>query len=504
MGLFGPDVRKLEAAGDVSGLIQVLTVQADAQLRHAAALSLGNIGDGRAAEPLIRALQDSSPSVRQAAAWALGRTRDVRAVEPLISALKSSDKSVRDAAGAAIGSFGALTVEPLAAAYRAVPNGADWPEREAIVRALSGIGLPAVAPLVEALGDKVQNVRAPAVDALVRIGAPALGPLAASLASPSDSMRKAVIQVLDTLRWQPGRTESGAVYWLAKGEWGKCVEIGAPAVGIILATVKDRGRQTRKTATDALVQMGAPAVEPLVAALTDPDEYVRAAAVAALGMIGDARAVEPLMARLKDDKGWVIMDAAVALGKIGDPRAVEPLIAILGPRSQIISGFRQTAARALVAMYQAGRLGPAERKRLLAQRDEITRRHDDSQEAASDCNGGGHTDTGIGVDFPLDVVTAAPAQPTPHAAIVPAPAPANAAPAAAPPPIGPAGWAPTHLVPHEGMAFWQSPDPTRPAGGQLPANGELMVEAASGAWAQVRAVNGWRGWVDGRLLVGRR
>jgi hypothetical protein len=29
------------------------------------------------------------------------------------------------------------------------------------------------------------------------------------------------------------------------------------------------------------------------------------------------------------------------------------------------------------------------------------------------------------------------------------------------------------------------------------------VESRIGAWALVRAVNGWRGWVDARLLVER-
>jgi hypothetical protein len=37
----------------------------------------------------------------------------------------------------------------------------------------------------------------------------------------------------------------------------------------------------------------------------------------------------------------------------------------------------------------------------------------------------------------------------------------------------------------------------------LPERLELVVESRAGAWALVRAVNGWRGWVDGRLLIDR-
>jgi ankyrin repeat protein len=74
-------------------------------------------------------------------------------------------------------------------------------------------------------------------------------------------------------------------------------------------------------------------------------------------------------------------------------------------------------------------------------------------------------------------------------------------------PLAPAfearAWTPTHLVPPGGMAAWDAPDPSRPPMAQLAEQLELVVEASAGAWAQVRAVNGWRGWVDSRLLYRR-
>jgi hypothetical protein len=79
---------------------------------------------------------------------------------------------------------------------------------------------------------------------------------------------------------------------------------------------------------------------------------------------------------------------------------------------------------------------------------------------------------------------------------------APAAPALAPSVEAPA-WMPTHLVPAAGMAFWDAPHPSRPTAGQVPGNTELSVDATAGDWAQVRAGNGWQGWVDGRLLVAR-
>jgi RsiW-degrading membrane proteinase PrsW (M82 family) len=81
---------------------------------------------------------------------------------------------------------------------------------------------------------------------------------------------------------------------------------------------------------------------------------------------------------------------------------------------------------------------------------------------------------------------------------------AAAAPAAELPLAAVPGWTPTHIVPVPGMAAWFVPDPSQRPIGLLPAGLELEVEMRAGAWAQVRAANGWRGWVDGRVLIERR
>ncbi len=57
--------------------------------------ALGKIGDKRAVEPLITALDDEDELVREGAAKALGMLGDKRAVEPLITALGDEDVSVR-------------------------------------------------------------------------------------------------------------------------------------------------------------------------------------------------------------------------------------------------------------------------------------------------------------------------------------------------------------------------------------------------------------------------
>jgi len=96
--LFRPNVKKLEAEGNVEGLIRALQYSdinepwshQPREVRCLATEALGKIGDGRAAEPLIAALKDEDRDVRWSAAEALTTIDDVRAVEPLIAVLKDN------------------------------------------------------------------------------------------------------------------------------------------------------------------------------------------------------------------------------------------------------------------------------------------------------------------------------------------------------------------------------------------------------------------------------
>ena len=65
-------------------------------------------------------------------------------------------------------------------------------------------------------------------------------------------------------------------------------------------------------------------------------------------------------------------------------------------------------------------------------------------------------------------------------------------------------WVPTHVVPPGGLPAWDAPDPARQPIAMLSEHVELVVIARAGAWAQVRGINGWTGWVDGRRIFERR
>ena len=97
-----------------------------------------------------------------------------------------------------------------------------------------------------------------------------------------------------------------------------------------------------------------------------------------------------------------------------------------------------------------------------------------------------------GHDLPVATEIAAPEQPAPTQAQAQPAAQSLAAPT----------WSPTHFVPMGGLPAWDYPDPNRQPIAVLNARLGLVVEAVAGDWALVRAVNGWRGWVDGRRLTG--
>jgi len=385
----------------------------DTSVRRDAAEALGELKDARAVEPLITALEDGDASVRQVAAKALSEFKDTRAVEPLIAALNDSDTSVRRDAAEALGKLrDARAVEPLMAAFEdptkyvgqaaaggliqiGVPAVAsliaalakpDKAVQRAVVDTLVQIGSPAVELLITALHDGREGVRRAAVEALGNIrDARAVDPLSATLTDKSEDMREAVVRALarmgsaqaadplaaalndesprvrratadalHELGWQPGNNELGATYWIERGEWDRCTEMGVPAVGPLLVALKKQieeaarqqpGGATHLYAAEALLKIGAPAAERLVAALNDDEEEGTCQAAAlALGLIGDPRAVEPLVAALKEGNSVVRRAAAEALGQIGDPRAVVPLTAALGDKSEPV---QKAAAQAL-------------------------------------------------------------------------------------------------------------------------------------------------------------
>jgi len=78
----------------------------DLIVRGRAALMLGKLGDARAVEPLIRALDAPGFQTPLYAAQSLGKLGDPRAIEPLLRAIESHNDKMREAAQEALEKLG--------------------------------------------------------------------------------------------------------------------------------------------------------------------------------------------------------------------------------------------------------------------------------------------------------------------------------------------------------------------------------------------------------------
>ena len=91
-----------------------------------------------------------------------------------------------------------------------------------------------------------------------------------------------------------------------------------PAVGPLIAALKDQDRTMRAGAAAALggFHRDTRAVKPLIASLDDPEWHVRAVAAWALGEIGPEAAIPALTELSKDKDSRVRKQAAEAIKKI--------------------------------------------------------------------------------------------------------------------------------------------------------------------------------------------
>lgn len=250
---------------------------------------------------LIAMLSDKDDGVRSGAADALGKIGDARAVQPLITAMQKDKAAVRRVAIGAI----ALIADPSgeAALTEAVINPND--DNEARSQATSGLGKiatpSAIATLIKTLNDTDLKLRSAAVAALARAGKPAttggrpnaavLTTLTNALQSSNDNIRLGAAQALQALH--------------------------APETNpALIAALQMKDSDVQAAAATALGYDGnSAAIAPLLGALSDPSGDVNAAAADALQRIG-AKATDALIATIEKG-GTDAFYAATALGKQG-------------------------------------------------------------------------------------------------------------------------------------------------------------------------------------------
>ena len=165
-----------------------------------------------------------------------GRLVIRRAIEPLILLLCDEDRFVKSHAALALGAFGELAVTPL---LRALHEG-DGNLRWGAAIALGKIRDPrAIEPLIQALADKYDNVRAESASSLAAIGKPALEPLLRFLKFSEGPERIEVVTALGELH-------------------------DTDAIQPLIQMIENADEDERKAITDALDAILIPEIAPLV------------------------------------------------------------------------------------------------------------------------------------------------------------------------------------------------------------------------------------------------
>jgi HEAT repeat protein len=273
-GFFGTDVKKLKETRNVQGLILALKNR-DPKVQYDAAEALGDLGDNRAVEPLATALKNDefsgvrwkaaealsklgSPAVpvligalrhddddvRWKAAIALGEIGDPQAIGPLIILLCDEDRFVKSHAALALGAIGEPAVDPLLTALREGDGNLRW----GAAIALGKIRDPrAIEPLIRALADKYENVRAESASSLAAMGKPALGPLLRFLKFSDGPERLEVVTALGELH-------------------------DTDAIQPLIQVLENADDDERKAIADALDAILIPTVEHLVRKLRDSSD----------------------------------------------------------------------------------------------------------------------------------------------------------------------------------------------------------------------------------------
>jgi HEAT repeat protein len=152
----------------IETLIEALQ-DSDKETRDAAAYALREERDSRLVEPLIAAMNEKDITIRSNIVYALGNQEDVRAVEPLISALQDKDYFIRRTAGDALGKLkDERAILPLINVLNDKDNNNN--DQDYASLALEKIGVPAVEPLITALGNNNAGIRRKAANVLLTIG----------------------------------------------------------------------------------------------------------------------------------------------------------------------------------------------------------------------------------------------------------------------------------------------------------------------------------------------
>jgi HEAT repeat protein len=206
-------------------------------------------------------------------------------------------------------------------------NDPDWVVRREAVITLGEMGDErCIEPLAKAMRDGDWQVREVAVEAMGQVGSPAVEMLLKLLRDWE--VRKCAILALGKIRDE--RVLDPLMLQLRNDEFkddaiNALVELGEPALPRLIAALRDKDENVRKSAVLALGRIkNGDAIDPLIEMLGNPDWFTRLTAAAALESIGDERGREAIKLLLKDPDMVVKMRVERILAKWKKQPASQP------------------------------------------------------------------------------------------------------------------------------------------------------------------------------------
>lgn len=269
----------------------------DLEIRKAAVVALGRIGDARAAPALIEVL-DEDPELVIPAADALAKIGDPRAFEALLALVGDTNAGVRQAVVGALNSLGSPLMQG-----RVLPllEDDDPNVRESAVKIAGYFGYPeCVELLLKRCHDEDERVRRAAVEHL-----------------PFIEDERATPSLVSALRHETPKVRAAAAGALALAE-------GAEVSASLIEALGDEDSWVRYFAARSLGRLKVVESADALAGLARDDKanHVRIAAVEALGSIGGETAVGAITSILKSDEPDLARAAVNALGmRKGERRA---------------------------------------------------------------------------------------------------------------------------------------------------------------------------------------
>ena len=268
----------------------------DLEIRKAAVVALGRIGDARAAPALIEVLDEDAELVIPAAD-ALAKIGDPRAFEALLTLVGDPSAGVRQSVVGALNSLGLPSMPS-----RVLPllEDDDPNVRESAVKIAGYFGYTeCVELLLKRCHDEDERVRRAAVEHL-----------------PFIEDERATPALVSALKNETPKVRAAAAGALALAE-------GTEVSASLIEALGDEDSWVRYFAARSLGRLKVAESADALAALARDDKanHVRIAAVEALGQIGGETAVKAVTPLLKSDEPDLVRAAADALGiRKGEPQ----------------------------------------------------------------------------------------------------------------------------------------------------------------------------------------